>query len=136
VPGKKNAEPLNIVVPRAKSGVKRPSDVEIASAKPVKQTKKIALGSSAAPVAARVGAGTLGAKALAAGVTPVRGRRIPPTCMLAEASSAESQESSPHDPLPKAASKLAGDASLQLATAANISGASVSHAVATASAGW
>jgi hypothetical protein len=36
VPVKKRTELLMIVVPRAKSSGKRPSDVEIASAKPVK----------------------------------------------------------------------------------------------------
>jgi hypothetical protein len=140
VPGKMKIEPLNIVVPWAKSSTKQPSDAEIALAKPVKRTKKIALGSSTAPAMAWVVAGASGAKALTAGTkrfaTPVWGRRIPLARMLAEASSVESQESPPHDSLPKAASKAAGDASLQLATTANISGALASHAVATASAGW
>jgi hypothetical protein len=51
-PGKKNTEPLKIIVPQAKTGMKRPSDVEVASAKPVKRTKNVAQSSSVAPAAA------------------------------------------------------------------------------------
>jgi hypothetical protein len=65
VSGKKKTEPLKIVVPRAKSSTKRPSDAEIALAKPVKRTK-IALGSLTAPAVMRVGAVMSGAKGLAA----------------------------------------------------------------------
>jgi hypothetical protein len=56
------------------------------------------LTSLATPAMGRVGAGGLGTKALAAsvkkGATPAQGRRIQSACMLEEALSAESQESS------------------------------------------
>jgi hypothetical protein len=68
--------------------------VEIASAKPVKRTKKVALGSAVAPGTTRVGDGTSGAKPSIAGAkkatTPTQNCRIPPTRMLADSSSAES----------------------------------------------
>jgi hypothetical protein len=66
---------------------------------------------------------------------PVSGHHIPPACLLAEASSVESQEPSPKDPLAKAALKLTSDASLQLAARDGVSGASTSLAVVTTSAG-
>jgi hypothetical protein len=53
--------------------------------------------------------------------------------MLVETSSAESQESSPHDPLPAAASTPARKASLRLAPVAGVGGAWASHVVATTS---
>jgi hypothetical protein len=116
-------------VKQTKKGVLSSSVVP--SAKEVKQTKKGALSSSVALGAARVGTVTSGSKALANGMkkaaTPIQKRRIPLECMLAETSSEESQESSPHDPLPQAATKAAHEASLQLAPAAYVSGASASH---------
>jgi hypothetical protein len=47
VPAKKETIPLKISVPKVKAGLKRPSDVELALAKPVKNTREFALASSA-----------------------------------------------------------------------------------------
>jgi hypothetical protein len=92
-----------------------------------------------APVAVRVGTGMFGSTASADGVkkvvAPVQKCHIPLACMLAETSSAESQELSPHDPLSEAASRPACEVSLWLAPTAGTSGALTSHVVSTTSTG-
>jgi hypothetical protein len=72
---KKRTSPLKIILLKAKSGVKQPSDEERAATKPVKS------------------------------VAPVKGRWIQPAPMLEVASSAESLESSQHNLPPKAPKK-------------------------------
>jgi hypothetical protein len=102
--GKRKADSVDIVVSRAKSGSKRPSDANMAPAKPAKWIKKVAPNPAAAPVMTRVIVGASGSKGAASGakraaVTSPK-RRVPALRMLAKASSVESQESSPHEPLP------------------------------------
>jgi hypothetical protein len=101
----KKTRPLKIVVPRAKASVERPLDAEVASAKHVKRTKRVVSDSPKTSVAGRVGAGASSSKAPAVttknSVTSIKGRRVKPTSMLEAASPEESQESSPHSPLPR-----------------------------------
>jgi hypothetical protein len=110
------------------------------------------LGSPGTPVVMQGGVGASGTKAPTASMKKIaalaRGRHIRSAHMLEVASSVESQESSPHNPPPKVASRsvmtsTAGDttpswrtdASLQLVTTAGGSGASASRVVATTSIG-
>jgi hypothetical protein len=71
--------------------------------KPVKRTKKIALSPAMALAVARVSAGASGSKGTAGGMkkTVALSQKccVPASRMLTEASSVESRESSPHDPL-------------------------------------
>jgi hypothetical protein len=62
-------------------------------------------------------------------MAPVQKHRIPLARMLAETSLAESQELTPHNALPEAASRPTRGASLSLAPAAGVSRALASHAV-------
>jgi hypothetical protein len=105
VPANKKGEPLKIIVPKAKPGIKRPSAVELALAKPVKQTKKFVLDSLSAPLSGLGDAGASSSQAPAATAKKVvasgKGQRIHPVSMLGAASPVESQESSPHDPMLK-----------------------------------
>jgi hypothetical protein len=89
VPANKKGGPLKIIVPKAKPGIKRPSAVELALAKPVKQTKKFVLDSLSAPLSGLGDAGASSSQAPAA------------TAKKVVASPVESQESSPHDPMLK-----------------------------------
>jgi hypothetical protein len=150
---KRKVGSLKIVVPKAKSGVKRPSDMELALVKPVKRMKKFILSSSKSPAPGLGNVRASSSKAPAATVTwvatSIKGRRIQPTFMFGAASPAESQESSPHNSMPKAseeapaiAAELAATsaatdtkASLPIVTVAGGSGATTSLAFATASAG-
>jgi hypothetical protein len=101
--------------------------------------KKVAPISSVALNVTLVGAGMSGSKASAGGAKKAIGLvqqcHIPMACLLVETSLVESQESSPHHKLPKIASKPAHEASLQLTPVTDVSGASISHVVASISAG-
>jgi hypothetical protein len=104
-PGKKKAEPLKIVVSWTKSGSKTPFDVEVASTEPTKRVKKVVPNPAVAPtpVWATVGAsGSRGATEGAKATSATQKHRVPASRMLAEASSTESLESSPHELLPRA----------------------------------
>jgi hypothetical protein len=95
--------------PRGKGGLKRLSDVEVASARPVKQTKKTMF----RPTATATVVGTVAvvseskvATGMKRTAMPTRKPRVPAFGVMVEASSTESQESSPHgltaqDSLPK-----------------------------------
>jgi hypothetical protein len=68
--------------------------------KPVKRTKKIALSPAMALAVARVSAGASGSKGTAGGMVALSQKCcVPASRMLTEASSVESRESSPQDPL-------------------------------------
>jgi hypothetical protein len=72
---KKKTGPIKIDVPRTKSRAKRPSDVELTLAKPVKRMKKFVLSTSQSPVPIAGIAGASASKAPIAttkkAVTPV-----------------------------------------------------------------
>jgi hypothetical protein len=102
--GKKKDEALKIVVPWVKTSSKQPSDVDVASVKQVKWTKKVAPSPMMALATTCISARVSGSKGAIGGtrkaVAPVSKCRVPASHMLAEASSVESHKSSPHDPLP------------------------------------
>jgi hypothetical protein len=62
VPTKKRGEPVKVVVPRGKGNLKQPSDVEVASARPVKQSKKAMPNPAVSATVTRVVVGVLGSK--------------------------------------------------------------------------
>jgi hypothetical protein len=102
-PGKRKLTPW-ILLCREQYGSKRPSDANMAPAKPAKWIKKVAPNPAAAPVMTRVIVGASGSKGAASGAKRAAAtspkRCVPALRMLAKASSVESQESSPHEPLP------------------------------------
>jgi hypothetical protein len=107
---------LNIVVPRTKIGSKQPSDAEVDLAKLVKLTKKsapsLAVVLAVACVSIRASVSKGAASDVKKTVTLAQKHRVPASRMVAEASSVESHESSPHDPLPEAVSRLEHEALL------------------------
>jgi hypothetical protein len=146
VPAKKKGGPLKIVVPKAKSGMKRPSDIELTLAKPVKKRRKFVLDVSAVPAS---GQGDAGAYHLTRWLPSQRksqllakGQRIHLVSMLGAASPTEPQESSPHDPVPKtlegapvisvepAAPSATADATTSLRLVTTTAGGQVSASVA------
>jgi hypothetical protein len=76
----------------------------MASAKPVTRSKKVAPSPVVAPVATHISVGASGSQGVAGrakkAVAPVQKCHFLVSRMLVEASSAESHESLPHDPLP------------------------------------
>jgi hypothetical protein len=101
----------------------------VASAKLVKQTKKVASSPAVAPAVARVSHGASGSKGAAGGtkktMSLAQNLSVPASRMLAEASSAKSHESLPHDqllrdPVPEAVSRPECEASLQISPATGI----------------
>jgi hypothetical protein len=103
-PRKKKGEPVKVVVPLGKTSLKRPSDEEVTSARPVKQSKMVVPNPAVSMTVTRVAVGASGSKGVASVkkvATPVQKRRIPTMRILAEASSAESHESSPHGQTPR-----------------------------------
>jgi hypothetical protein len=153
LPTKRKAGPLKIGVPKAKLGVKRPSDMELDLEKPVKRMKKFVLDSPMAPVSGLGNAGASSSKALVVAskkvATSVKGQQIQASLMLVAALPTESQESSPHNSTPKtseeapaiaaelAVTSTAADtmASLLIVTTAGGSRATTSFAFVTTSAG-
>jgi hypothetical protein len=138
-PGRNKADSMNIVVPRAKSGPKWPSDANVTPAKPPKWIKKVVPNPVTAPVVTRVIARASGSKAAVGGVkkttTAAPKRRVPPSRMLAVASSVESQESLPHELLPQGlvldvTTRPERETSLHITSTASAGGASVSNVVA------
>jgi hypothetical protein len=142
-PGKKKAEPLKIVVSWTKSGSKTPSDVEVASTEPAKRVKKVVPNPAVAPtpVWATVGAsGSRGATEGAKATSATQKHRVPASRMLAEASSTESLESSPHELLPRASPpevvmRPERESSLHITSRIYVGGASISDVVAAITAG-
>jgi hypothetical protein len=118
----------------------------------MKQCKKTAPNPAVAIATTRAVAGASRSKGAAGAkkvVVPIQKCCIPASRMLAEASSAESHESSPHgqtprDSLPKAVlrpepeamPRLGPEASLQITPTTDTGGASISDFVATITAGW
>jgi hypothetical protein len=93
--------PGKTCTPRGKGGLERPSDAEVASARLVKQTKKTMFRPTVTATAFGTVAGAFESKVAASTkktVMPARKRRVPAIDVMAEASSTESQESSPHGP--------------------------------------
>jgi hypothetical protein len=79
--------------------LKRPSDAEVASAQPVKQTKKAMFRPIATTTATGMVAWVSGSKVVADAkkiVMPAPKCHVPAIGVMAEASSTESQESLPH----------------------------------------
>jgi hypothetical protein len=116
----------------------------VAPAKPAKRIKKVAPNPAAAPAVARVVAGASGSKGTTGGeknaATTALKCRAPASCMLAEVSSVESHESSPHEPLPRGlvpdvTMRLEHEASLHITSTAIIDGALASNVVAAIAAG-
>jgi hypothetical protein len=101
VAAKKKATP-QVTLPRAKSGLKRPFDAELALAKPVKKTQKFALAPSSVPVSGSGGTGASSSRAPAAHAMkaslPGTAPRVSMISMLGVPSSSESRESSLCDP--------------------------------------
>jgi hypothetical protein len=86
------------------TSLKRPSDAEVASAIPVKQSKKTVANPSVVTTAARIVVGASGSKSATSAkkvAAPVRKCHISASRMLAEASSDESHESSPYGQMPR-----------------------------------
>jgi hypothetical protein len=153
VPANKKSRSLKIIVPMAKTGVKRPCAVELALVKPVKRTKKFVLDSPMSPASGLGDAGASSSKAPAAVAkrvtTSVKGQWIQPAFLLGAASAVESQELLPHNPMANtpeeapaiaaglAATFAAADTTtlLPIVTATAGSRATASLAFATASAG-
>jgi hypothetical protein len=120
--GKKKGESVKAAASRGKTSLKRPSDAEVASMRPVKLSKKIVPRPVAAASTTRVAIGASGPKSAigasgskgapgasgskgAAGakkvVAPIQKRRVPAIGVMAEESSTESHESLPHDQMPQ-----------------------------------
>jgi hypothetical protein len=131
-PKKKKVESAKVSVSWGKTSLKRPSDVEVASVRPVKLSKKTVSYSAAVasttcvalvasgPKGAASASGSKGAASAKKAITPVQKCRVPAIGVMAEASSAKSQESSPHgqtprDSAPEFASMPEPDASLRIA---------------------
>jgi hypothetical protein len=105
---KKKADVVKIAPSRGKASLKRPSAAEVASARPLKQSKKTMAHPVAAVTTTHVPTGALSSKvnASASGskgavgakktVMPVRKHHVPTIGAMATTSSEESQESSPH----------------------------------------
>jgi homoserine kinase len=68
MPAKKKTAPIKIIVPKAKTGIKRPSDIELSLTKPMKKTRKFALDSTAVSTSGLGSAGASSSCALAAAV--------------------------------------------------------------------
>jgi hypothetical protein len=97
--GKATALQGKTAMPRGKASLKRPSDTEVASAHPVKQTKKIMSRPATiatAPRATDEASGSKGVPDTKKTVVPIRKRRVPAIGVMVEASSVEAYESSPH----------------------------------------
>jgi hypothetical protein len=109
VPAKKRAGRLKVILVKAKSDVKQPSDAEVATVKPVKLTRKITSNLSITPIQIRVDARASVSKAPVVSVkksaAPIKGQWIQPAPLLEAALLVESQESSPHNLTPKAPEK-------------------------------
>jgi hypothetical protein len=148
-PGRKKGEPVKASAPRGKTSLNPPIEAEVASARQVKQSKKT-VSNPTAVIRVAVGAssykGAAGAKRATA---PVQKCHIPTSRMLAEASSAESHESSPHGQMPRASlpkvvsrpkpgavPRSKPEAPLEITPAARTGGASFSNFGATIIEGW
>jgi hypothetical protein len=125
-------------VSKGKTGVKRPSDTELALAKPMKKTRKFALGSSVVPSLGLGGAAASSSRAPTAtakkAAVPGKGLRINLVSMLGAAVPRESQEWSPHEPTPRV-SEEAPDVYVKLATPSTTAGAGASLPLVTTSVG-
>jgi hypothetical protein len=95
---------MKVAAARGKTSLKRPSDVEVASMRLVKQSKKTVSNLMVAMTMTHVAVGAFRSKG-AAGVkkaaAPVRKHHIAAMCILADACSAESHVSSPHGQTPR-----------------------------------
>jgi hypothetical protein len=100
-PWKKKGEPAKVAAPQGKTGLKWPTEAEVASTRLVKQSQKTKPNPAATTHVAVGGSSSKGAAGVKKAAAPVRKRRIPASCMLAEACSAESYESLPHDQTPQ-----------------------------------
>jgi hypothetical protein len=101
---KKRVEIVKVAAPRGKGSLKRPSDTEVASARPVKQSKKVVPNLSMSAIVMRIAVGAPGSKgggSAKKGVALAQKCRIPAMRILAEASSVESHDSSPHGQTPR-----------------------------------
>jgi hypothetical protein len=108
VAGKKKMEAAKVAPSWGKPSLKRLSAAEVASARPLKQSKITMVHLVAAVNTTRVPAGALSSKVIAGAsgsmgvasakktVMPICKHRVPATGAMAAASSEESQESSPH----------------------------------------
>jgi hypothetical protein len=106
--GKKKVEIVKAAAPRGKASLKRPFNAEVASARAAKQSKKTTPRPAATVTMMRVATEPSGPKGAAGAsgskgtdsakkiVVPARKCRVPAIGVMAEASSAESHESSPH----------------------------------------
>jgi hypothetical protein len=106
--GKKKMEAVKVAPSQGKPNLKRPSATEVASARPLKQSKITMVHLVAAANTTRVPAGALSSKVIAGAsgsmgvasakkmVMPICKYRVPTTGAMAAASSEESQELSPH----------------------------------------
>jgi hypothetical protein len=82
-----------------KGGLKRPSDAVVASAQPIKQTKKATFRLAVTMTTTGTAAGAYGSKVVVGmkkTTVPARKHRVPAIGIMVEASSVKSQESLPH----------------------------------------
>jgi hypothetical protein len=100
-PRKNKGEPVKVAAPQGKTGLKWPTEAEVASARSFKQSKKIASNPAAATRDAVGASSCKGAAGVKRAAAHVRKHHIPTSRMLAEASSTESHESSPHGQMPQ-----------------------------------
>jgi hypothetical protein len=134
----KKSVPIEFLVPKAKIGIKRPSDTKLAPAKSMMKTRKFDLNSSEVQASGLGGTGALSPHAPTATArkakAPGKGLRINLVSMLGVASPRESQESLPHEPTPRV-SEEAPDVSTMSAAPSTAAGAGASLPLVTISVG-